>query len=187
MGGKTAMLFSALHPEMVAGLIIVDIGPGGYATLNSPSSQSLIHLNIVNTLLSVDLGNFSSRVDIERELAKSIDDAAVRQFLMKNVHREHDHTFRWKLNVDAIAKGLPGIMGSISLEKVLNGKIITGFPVLFIKGGRSGYINTEQEELINRFFPDAQMETVLQAGHWVHADQPEKFMEIVNGFLQSYF
>lgn len=184
MGGKTAMVFSALFPTKVDKLIIVDIGPGGYANVDQHSPQVLAHLNIVHSMLSIDFDAFTSRVQIDNELAKTIKDQTIRQFLMKNVHRNIDNTFCWKLNIDAISKAMPAIMGSVSLEKILNGAPITEFPVLFIKGEKSDYINKEQEVLINKFFPNALIETIRDAGHWVHSEQPESFYNLVNSFLK---
>lgn len=183
MGGKTAMLFAATYPQMVSALIVADIGPGGYASLESPSSQVLVHLNIINTLKSIDLNVYSSRVEVERELAKSIADIGVRQFIMKNIHRNHDGSFSWKLNVDAISKALPSIMGPAPIDKVLLEELTQTFPVLFIKGEKSSYITSEQEQLIFKYFPKAQIEEIKNAGHWVHADQPEQFLQTLQTFL----
>jgi pimeloyl-ACP methyl ester carboxylesterase len=183
MGGKTVMLFAAMHPERLAGLLVVDIGPGSYASVDNYSPQAIDHLNIVNAMLSVDFAKFTGRVDIERELAKTITDAHVRQFIMKSVQRNPDNSFSWKLNIDALSKTLPEIMGTIHLEKVLGEKVIDGFPVLFLKGERSGYITPEQQSLIQTYFPDAEIEVIAGAGHWVHADKPELFMSALNQFL----
>jgi esterase len=104
MGGKTAMLFAAMHPCMVARLVVVDIGPGGYANIDTPSPLVLEHMNIMSTLLSTDLKKYSSRTEIERELATTIKAANVRQFMMKNIHRNTDNSFSWKFNIEALSR-----------------------------------------------------------------------------------
>jgi esterase len=184
MGGKVAMLYAAMHPEKVTGLIVVDIGPGGYANLSQYSSQVIGHLNIVNTMLSVNLSNFATRAEIENELAKTIKDLNARQFIMKNIERRKDYSFAWKLNVDAISKSLPAMMGPIPLDKILVDKQITQFPVLFIKGETSNYISPDQIAILLKYFPEAQIKTVTGANHWVHSEQPEQFMKILDDFLQ---
>jgi esterase len=183
MGGKTAMLFTALYPEKVKSLVVVDIGPGSYISVDNYSPQALVHLNIANTMLSADLTKYNSRVDIERELTKTIKETTVRQFIMKNVSRSADNSFSWKLNVEEIAQALPAIMGAIPLDKVPEGKKNDHLPVLFIKGEQSNYINSEQLLLIKKYFPSAQLEIIPGAGHWVHAEQPELFMHALNSFL----
>lgn len=185
MGGKTAMLFAAKYPEKVKGLIVVDIAPAGYASVNEFSPQAIAHLNIVNAMLSVDLAQYNTRTEIETELAKTITDAAIRQFIMKNVHRNADHSFNWKLNLKALSNALPEIMGSIHLEKVLAHKEPIHIPTLFIRGGRSNYLLPEHYAEIKTYFSEAQIETIPNAGHWVHAEQPVLFEQTVTHFLDN--
>lgn len=185
MGGKTAMLFAALHPDKLLGLIVVDIYPGGYAELLQHSPQVIAHLNIVTTMLSIDMDNFSQRADIETELAKTIKDMSVRQFIMKNVHRNPDNTFSWKLNISAISKALPSIMGPIPLDKIPDFGTLTLFPVLFIKGEHSSYIGPNQITEIKKYYPNAQIQTISGTGHWVHADNPDQFMLVLEEFLNN--
>lgn len=184
MGGKTAMRYAALHPDTLAGLIVIDIGPGGYADLNGYSPLVISHLNIVSSMLSVDFLKYNTRTAIEEELSKTITDWSVRQFIMKNVQRNAGNTFTWKLNLDAVSRALPEIMGPAFEEKELVNKEIDNIPVFFIKGARSNYITAEQEELIHKFFPMASIIGIPDAGHWVHAEQPEafltKFVEILS-------
>ncbi len=187
MGGKTAMLFAALFPAKVEKLIVVDIGPGGYANIDNHSLQILAHLNIAQSMLSINFEAFTSRVQIDKELAKTVTDVNIRQFLMKNVHRNHDNSFCWKLNIDAISKSMPAIMGSISLKDIVNESVTETYPSLFIKGEKSDYINSDQKLLINKYFPRAKIETINGAGHWVHAEQPEEFIETVYSFLTGFY
>jgi pimeloyl-ACP methyl ester carboxylesterase len=149
------------------------------------SPQVIIHLNIVNAMLSVDFSKYSSRVEIDDELEKTIKDISIRQFIMKNVHRNSDGTFCWKLNIDAISKALPEIMNSIHLEKYISDNGLSDFPVLFIRGGKSGYILPHDYAEIKRNFPNAKIETIPNAGHWVHAEQPVKFMQLVTEFMDN--
>jgi pimeloyl-ACP methyl ester carboxylesterase len=183
MGGKVAMLYAARHPQKINGLIVVDIGPGGYANLRQYVPQVIGHLNIVNAMLSVDLSNFINRTEIENELAKTINEPNTRQFIMKNIERKKDNTFAWKLNVEAISKALPAMMGPIPLDKILGDKPLTEFPVLFIKGEYSNYLSTDQTDLLLKYFPGAQIKIVSGANHWVHSEQPEQFMKILDEFL----
>jgi pimeloyl-ACP methyl ester carboxylesterase len=185
MGGKTALLFAALYPERLSGLIIVDIAPAGYASLNEYSPQALQHLNIIHAMLEMDFGMHKSRTEIEKTLEKSIKDTSIRQFIMKNVHREKDGQYRWKLNVNALSKALPEIMGPIHLEKILKGKQIIEFPILFIRGGKSNYLLPSHYPEIKEYIPNALIETILNAGHWVHAEQPEEFLKTINQFLDK--
>jgi pimeloyl-ACP methyl ester carboxylesterase len=184
MGGKTAMLYTMMFPEDLAGLIVVDIAPVNYSSVDSYNHEVIMHLNIVHTLLSIDLTGFKSRVEIDDELEKNIKDSAVRQFLMKNVHRHHDGTFCWKFNIEAISNSLPKIMGFISEEKFAVQDYLKDMPVLFIKGGKSNYIIPDYYQVIKKAFPNAIIETISNTGHWVHAEQPMKFIQLVKAFLK---
>ena len=185
MGGKTAMLYAINNPEKLKGLIVVDIGPAGYASIDNPSPMVISHLNIINAMFSIDFKHYTNRTDIEIELAKTIKDIETRQFIMKNIQRNSDHTFSWKLNLEAISKALPEIMGPVKIEKALKNSQLKEFPVVFIKGERSEYISTEQQTQIYNYFPNATIETIANAGHWVHADQPELFLQKLNEILAT--
>jgi pimeloyl-ACP methyl ester carboxylesterase len=181
MGGKTAMLYTVRFPEKVLSLIVVDIAPVNYSSVDSYNHQVITHLNIINAMLSVDFTKMNNRIDINNELEKIIKDDTIRQFIMKNVHRNSEGIFAWKLNVNAISRALPEMMSYPGkyAELQLKQKI----PVLFIRGGQSGYIMPEYVTAIKTIFPTAQIETIPNAGHWVHADQPVLFMQTVKDFL----
>jgi len=57
-------------------------------------------------------------------------------------------------------------------------------PTMFIKGGNSDrYVDIDDWAEIVGYFPKAILETVEDAGHWVHAEKPEELYELVMGFL----
>jgi pimeloyl-ACP methyl ester carboxylesterase len=183
MGGKTAMLYAMKYPSDLSGLIVVDIAPVNYTSVDSYNNQVIDHLNIVHAMLSVDFSKIKSRVEIGDELEKTIHNITIRQFIMKNVHRNHDGTFGWKLNIDAISKCLPQIMGFISNGPFTKNDELDKLPVLFIRGGLSDYILPEYYPIIKNIFVRAQIVTIPEAGHWVHAEQSAKFMDLVKQFL----
>jgi pimeloyl-ACP methyl ester carboxylesterase len=183
MGGKTAMFFAAAFPHRIKKLIIVDISPGSYKNLLKPSDLVLDHLNIIQSLLELEPEKIESRTGADLKLAETIKSIAVRQFLLKNLVRNKAGKFEWALNLDAIQKGLPALMDGIDAKSVEDGLKLTGFPVLFIRGGNSDYINAEEEVFIKKLFPDAQIKTIEGAGHWVHSEKTEEFIRVVKKFL----
>jgi pimeloyl-ACP methyl ester carboxylesterase len=58
-------------------------------------------------------------------------------------------------------------------------------PALFLRGDRSEYVLAADEPLIHALFPRAEIRTVAQAGHWLHADAPEEFVRLVREFLSG--
>ena len=84
------------------------------------------------------------------------------------------------MNLETLFRHYPKILSA--LEE--NGEPFTG-PSLFIRGGNSDYILDEDEQDIQRLFPEATLVTVPEAGHWVHAEKPEELFQAVSGFLEG--
>lgn len=167
MGGKVAMTLALTNPRRVSKLIVVDIAPRSYRRL---------HDELLDALMSVNLALFQSRHQIDEELARKIPDRAIRQFLMKNLARDESGLFHWKANLATISKN----------DEELSTEIVasTPFPnpTLFVKGKRSDYIVESDTPLIHRLFPKARIE-LIDAGHWVHAESPDRFADVVLNFL----
>ncbi|MDB6066702.1 MAG: alpha/beta hydrolase [Pedosphaera sp.] len=169
MGGKTAMQFALLHPEQVEKLVVVDIAPKAYPPWNMP---------IIEALLALDLRSFGHRPEIEAALAPAIPSLTLRQFLLKSLTRDESGAFVWKINLDALQRNYP-----LLNQRIGDGQTFAG-PVLFIRGGRSEYIEETDRALIEAQFPHAEMTTIAGAGHWVHAEAPDEFVRIVKDFLR---
>lgn len=184
MGGKTAMCFAADYPERIEKLIVVDIAPKNYFLLND-ESQYFLHNNILQAMLEIDFGRMESRKDIENYLLQKIDSAQIVQFLLKNVHRKKEtHHFEWRLNVQVLFENLDEIISGVN-ERWFDDRLpIFNYPVLFIKGANSNYILPEDFSSIRSIYPDAAIVEIPNAGHWLHAEQPELFMEAVIKFIQ---
>lgn len=169
MGGKTAMLFAANHPEMVEKLIVADIGPKFY-----PHH----HQTIFEGLNAVDFSKKPSRSEVEEILSKYITDFGTRQFLLKSLYWQEPGQLAFRFNLavfnakmDEIGKPLP--------ENVIFNK-----PTLFIRGGNSNYILDSDFENIKKHFPNSRIETIPNVGHWLHAENPKMFHEIASSFLK---
>jgi esterase len=182
MGGRTAMFFAALHPKLIEKLIVVDISPCSYRTENHPD-ETLQHKTIIQSLQSIDLEKLTSRTDANRQLTKTIQSAVIRQFLLKNLKTDSHKRFHWSLNLPALEKSLPEIFLGIDSIGSPSG-FQMNFPALFIRGQLSGYIGENDLKCINRYFQNPTVITIPLATHWVHAEQPELFLEAVKDFLK---
>ena len=170
MGGKTAMQFALAHPDMVDHLIVVDIAPRRYEAG---------HQEIFEALFSVDLERVGNRQDADELLSEKIKDAGIRRFLLKNLDRESDGTYYWKMNLPVIYDHYSDL-----LAEVKGGSPFEG-PALFIGGARSDYIRAGDRDDILRLFPRATVEFVNDAGHWVHAEQPGAMLQLIRRFLAA--
>ncbi len=185
MGGKTAMCFAADYPERIEKLIVVDIAPKDYFLLND-ESQYYLHNNILRAMLEIDFSRIESRKDVEVFLSERIDSIQIVQFLLKNVHRNKEtHQFEWRLNVPVLYDNLDEIIKGVNARWFDDRIPITNYPVLFIKGANSNYILPEDFPSIRRIYPEAEIVEIPDAGHWLHAEQPQLFMDALWKFLKQ--
>jgi esterase len=169
MGGKTAMQVALKYPHLVERLIVIDIAPRSY-----PSRHDMI----LETLESISLSNYSSRQEVDRSLSVKIPELAVRQFLMKNLARNDDGSFRWKMNLPTISAKYGEILRGVSAD--------TAFvkPTLFVRSAKSSYMGDADPAEIKRLFPLSTI-TTFNTGHWVHAEAPRELTKTVRDFLNS--
>lgn len=168
MGGKTAMQFALLFPERVDKLVVVDMAPRAYLPR---------HEKILRALLSLDLPAFETRHQIEEALAPAIPDLGTRQFLLKNLTRSPGERFRWKLGLGEISRNYG------RLSEPVTGAPPFERPTLFIRGEISDFLTEADLPLIRQLFPTAELRSIPAAGHLVHVENTEKFLETLTAFL----
>ena len=169
LGGKVAMHLCARFAELINKLIVVDIAPRYYSVD--------FHKNILDILSNISIREISSRNEIDEKLSNDIKEFSIRQFLMKNLYRNTDKEFCWRFNIHVLRNKLDNISNAEFIENEIH------TPTLFIRGKKSNYINEADEELIQKFFINSKIVTVENAGHWVHAEQPNLFFESVMKFI----
>ncbi len=166
MGGKTSMRYAQRYPEDLEKLIVVDIGVKTY-----PAH----HNEIIKGLLAVDTKDLSSRTIAEEQMAPFIPSYGIRQFLLKNLYWKEKGRLDWRMNIPVLEREMENILSGMPDIEVFT-------PTLFIRGLASDYVLDEDiNELENRF-PDMQLVSIENAGHWVHAEAPEEFIEAVLSF-----
>ncbi len=170
MGGKIAMFLAANHPELINRLIVADIGPRYYRPH---------HQDILEGLNAVDFSLKPERGEVDEMLKNYIPDYGTRQFLMKSLYWKEPGQLAFRFNLAVFNKEIEQI-GKALPEEVRFEK-----PTLFIRGGNSRYILEEDFSVIRNQFPMAEFETIPNAGHWLHAENPKLFFEIVLKFLKG--
>ena len=179
MGGKTAMWFAADYPEKIEKLVIADIAPKDYMLLKE-DSQYYLHQNILLAMQEVDFTQVKSRSDVDDFMEQRIDDERIRKFLLKNVGKDKQtKQFKWRVNAEVLYSYLDEIVSGVNKNWLEDRIPVTAYPVIFIRGMKSKYILPEDETLINEIYPDATIVDIPDAGHWLHAEQPKKFMKAV--------
>lgn len=185
MGGKAAMWFAAENPGRVSRLIVADISPRSYLNDTGSSNHSGQHDEILLALRSMDLKALTTIGEVDHDLEKYLPDKRLRQFLLKNLRKTESGHLEWKINLTAISRNISSLADGLD-NFVNQGMSLSQFPVLFIRGEKSSYILEPDLVLIRRLFPLARIMTIKNAGHWLHAEEPELFTGIVRKFLIEY-
>jgi esterase len=170
MGGKVAIAFAQKWPEMLDGLLVVDISPF-FNNYNSHVSYNQ-HMTILQTMLSMNLSHITSRNDAESFLKDKIPSEKIRGFILKNLRRTAGNNFEWKINVKVLLENLEKITGGID-RRIKTIKPIAEFPVIFLKGEDSDYLPSGDFSDILNLLPNSEFITVSGAGHWIHVDRPD--------------
>ncbi|MDE0534658.1 alpha/beta fold hydrolase [Tenacibaculum sp. L6] len=168
MGGKTVMLFATEYPELVNKLIVADISPRMYPPH---------HHDILAALNSVDFSVQTSRKLVDEKLAELIPEKGIRQFLAKNVYRKTKDELAFRFNLKSLTENNSEVGVALPSFTVFEGE------TLFLRGANSGYISKEDEPLIQAHFPNSEIKTIANAGHWLHAENPADFYKEAIQFL----
>ncbi len=170
MGGKAAMFHTVRNPDRIRKLVVVDIAPKKYP---------VGHQQILDGLSSINPKELTSRRQADDLLNKFVHEPEIRQFLLKNLKRTSNKSFKWNINLKVINDQIDEV------GKALPANASIKIPTLFIRGGLSKYINEEDYSAIHQQFPQSTISTVSEVGHWVHAEAPQVFLEMVQKFLHQ--
>ncbi|MEL6810081.1 MAG: alpha/beta fold hydrolase [Bacteroidota bacterium] len=168
MGGKTAMEFAVKYPDRVSKLIVADIAPKEYPPH---------HQDIMKALNTLDFSQTKTRGQADEQLSLYIKELGTRQFLLKNLYWKEKGVLGLRMNLPVLTEKYSEVGRALEAGKTYDG------PVLFVRGSRSGYIDDLDELSIKKHFKAAKIATVRNAGHWLHADNPSHFHEIITNFL----
>lgn len=170
MGGKTAMRLALDAPSLVERLVVVDIAPVDYDHSTG---------EYVEALRVLELEGLTSRNAVDERLVADVPEQAIRAFLLQNLVRG-ETGFTWRANLDALSTAMPRLMSFPTGEH-------DGFrgPALFLAGASSNYVQPAHRPAIERLFAKADLRSIADAGHWVHAEQPTAFIAHLQHFLES--
>ncbi len=161
MGGKVAMQFACTHPEKVKKLLVADIAPKYYPPH---------HQEILRGLKAIKVREISSRQEANDRLTRYITQPGVRQFLLKNLYWAEKGVLDFRFNLEVLSERMEEIGTNIGATDSYEG------PTLFLRGDKSDYITDDDTRAIQKHFPRASVETISNAGHWLHAENPKEFL-----------
>lgn len=169
MGGKTVMFFEKKYPGIADKIIIADISPRAY----EPH-----HAEVLKALHAVDFKEIKTRKEAEAKMNEHIQDFGTKQFLLKNIYwRDSDSNLMdWRFNLKTISENYDNVSVKVP-------HFTSNSPCLIIKGERSSYITENDKEEFRSMFSDCKFETIAAAGHWVHAEKPKEYFDVVMKFI----
>lgn len=171
MGGKTVMEFLLSYPQIASSSVIVDMGVKKYTGG---------HEFILDALASVPMDRVQSRKEAQNILSEKIDNQGVVLFLMKNFSRKKEGGYRWKINLPLLQKAYKQLMAhDLRTRESLESE------VLFVRGGASNYILEEDLIDIKAVFPQSQIKTIDNAGHWIHAERPVELLDVISTYFRQ--
>ncbi|MGY2001473.1 alpha/beta fold hydrolase [Blastococcus sp. SYSU DS1024] len=188
MGGKVAMQLALRRPELLRALVVVDIAPVEYplqgGRTEDPDEEASPFAAFITAMREVDLTSLDSRADADAALRTAVPSRMVRSFLLQSLVREglgDDGGWRWRLNLELLERDLGELRG---FPEPPPGATFDG-PVLWIAGANSHYVLPEDRPHMDALFPSTRLVKVKNAGHWVHSEQPEVFLETLRRFLAA--
>jgi pimeloyl-ACP methyl ester carboxylesterase len=185
MGGKVAMQLALRRPELLRALVVVDVAPVDYpesgGRTDDLDEESSPFADYIAAMRTIDLETLKTRDDADHALRGAVPSRMVRSFLLQSLQREGTHGWRWRLNLPALARDLGQLR---SFPEPPPGATFEG-PVLWVAGANSHYVLPRDRERMDALFPATRLVRIKNAGHWVHSEQPEVFLETVRRFLDA--
>ena len=169
MGGKAAMTLALHHQTLLGALVVVDIAPTAYPHTHDP---------LVEAMKSLDLATIRNRREAEMQLEKAVPEKTLRQFLLQNLRSTSDG-LRWRINLEVIHRQMGALTGFDIAAAPCD------LPSLFIYGTQSDYVTPKTKPAILQQFPKAQLVAIEGAGHWLHAQEPQKFLQAFQDFADA--
>jgi len=188
MGGKVAMTLALRRPELLRALVVVDIAPVEYPLAGGRTDDEDEEASpfgaFIAAMKAMDLGSLRTREDADAALRTAVPSRMVRSFLLQSLVREGAEAgggWRWRLNLDLLERdlgelrGFPGPPAGATFDR----------PVLWIAGATSHYVLPQDRERMDSLFPATRLVRIKHAGHWVHSEQPEVFLQTLRVFLDA--
>ncbi|MET0764131.1 MAG: alpha/beta fold hydrolase [Blastococcus sp.] len=188
MGGKVAMQLALRRPELLRALVVVDVAPVSYpptgGRTDDEDEEASPFAAYIEAMRAMDLGALETRDDADAALRDAVPSRMVRSFLLQSLVREGRGTeggWRWRLNLELLERDLGALRG---FPDPPPGVSFDG-PVLWIAGANSTYVLPEDRPHMDALFPSTRLLRIKNAGHWVHSEQPEIFLESLRRFLDA--
>jgi len=187
LGGSIALLYSGLFPEAVKKVVAIE-GLGPSPQMRERMREKTIEQRLREWITARrEMAGRTARkyATLEDAIArmqeenKRLSDEQARHLTLHGAVQNEDGTFSWKFDNFVRMGGGPGGLGIEDQQHIWS--CITA-PVLLFRGTESWASDPVADGRI-AVFRDASLVNVEGAGHWVHHDRLDVFMENVDAFL----
>jgi pimeloyl-ACP methyl ester carboxylesterase len=182
-----AMQLALRRPDLLSALVVVDVAPSEYPVqggrTDDPDEEASPFAAYIDAMRTLDLDALDTRGQADEALQAAVPSRMVRSFLLQSLVREgtgEGEGWRWRLNLEALDRDLGELRG---FPEPPPGATFDG-PVLWIAGANSTYVLPEDRLRMDELFPATRLVTIKNAGHWVHSEQPEIFLQTLRLFLE---
>jgi pimeloyl-ACP methyl ester carboxylesterase len=182
MGGRVAMTFAGRHPERLAGLVIIDIGPEIDARGVSRISNEM-STNRAPVFANVD--EYTAMLSLNYPAGQP---HAIRRMATHGLRQREDGLF--ELKMDPKLRGeRPQDAAAVAKEEAfikLQWDALANVPcaTLVVRGAASDILSPEiADKMVDEVLKNGQLAVVPQAAHSVMTDNPKGFEEAVCGFV----
>ncbi|XGC80483.1 alpha/beta fold hydrolase [Bdellovibrio bacteriovorus] len=180
MGGRNVLNFATRFPEKVEKLVIEDIGPEG---------NPLAH-EYYEYLLNLVPAPFATREEARRfffedfiKTAKTRENVTVMaNYFYANMAEKPDGTIDWRFSKKGIIDSVRYGRSDDRWHEVDALKV----PTLLVRGENSKELSPENYEKMLASNPMIKGVVIPNAGHWVHSDQAQPFIEALKLFVGGF-
>jgi pimeloyl-ACP methyl ester carboxylesterase len=176
LGGLTGIRLASRRPDVVRGLVVVDVTPGVSSRIGPLTEEQRGTTALIGGPPS--FASLEEMVELAVRASPRRPAAAVRRGVVHNSRRLPDG--RWAWRYDTI--GRPGA-GPVNFSPLWDDVADLRMPALLVRGGDSAFVADADEQEFLRRAPHAAGETVPGAGHSVQSDRPRELAEIIHRFL----
>lgn len=174
LGGLTSLALAAVSPELVSGLVLVDVTPGVTSRKASKIAE------FVNGPKSFE--SFEALLQRTIEYNPTRSEASLRRGILHNAEQQSDGTWVWRHARHRVFEP------DSSVPRHDWGRLwraVEGFdkPLMLVRGMRDqSVVADEDEDELRRLCPQARIERMVEAGHSVQGDMPVEIAELLNDF-----
>ncbi|MFI5396281.1 MAG: alpha/beta fold hydrolase [Candidatus Binatia bacterium] len=185
LGGAIALQYSGVYPDRVRKVVAIEgLGPPPFLIRERPAHQRMAEwIMEMQTLAQRHPHRYKSldeAVARMREANPHLTPEQARHLTVHGSYRDEDGTYLWKF--DNYVRAASPYLFNMQEAREFWAQITC--PTLLIRGAESWASDPEEDGRATAF-RDCRRVNIEKAGHWVHHDQLEAFLNVVRDFLRA--